>query len=339
MKFFISILMLLMLPILSGAHHSFSSTFHTDQYIEIEGVITRVLWRNPHVMFMIDVANEDGEIIEWEIEANSLSLLRRAEISRELFNIGDQVRISGWPSRYHDTEMFVINMLLPSDEEVLWWLSARPLWSNSIIGNWDAWRTDSDNASDNTNNGIFGVWTTNFAARNGGLWNDNYPLTEFATNARNEYDPGSPNNPLLNCQPKGMPFIMEQPYPSQFIDMGDTIIWHGEEYDTMRIIYMDPDSTPNKPDNPILGLSVGEWNDQMLVVKTNNINYGSFDPTGIPLTSDVSLVERFTPIENGNRIIYEVEVADPNIFTETIILDSTWTRATTETVSDYDCTT
>ena len=120
MRLFISILMLLMLPLSSGAHHSFSSTFHTDQYIEIEGVITRVLWRNPHVMFMIDVANEDGEIIEWEIEANSLSLLRRAEISRELFNIGDQVRISGWPSRYHDTEMFVINMLLPSDEEVLW---------------------------------------------------------------------------------------------------------------------------------------------------------------------------------------------------------------------------
>ena len=102
---------------------------------------------------------------------------------------------------------------------------------------------------------------------------------------------------------------------------------------------MDPDNIPNKPENPILGLSVGEWNDQMLVVKTNNINYGSFDPTGIPLTSDVSLVERFTPVENGNRIIYEVEVTDPNIFTEAIVLDSTWTRATTETVSDYDCTT
>ena len=338
MRMHLFLILLFISPTMSYSHHSFSSTFHTNLFIEIEGEITRILWRNPHVMFMVDVTDENGETSEWEVEANSLSLLRRAEISREMINIGDNVKISGWPSRYHDTEMFVQNMLLPSGQEILWWLASKPIWSNDTLGNWDEWRTDGGNTNDNRENGIFGIWTSNFLSRNGGLWNESYPLTEFASNARNQYDPGSSNNPLLNCQPKGMPFIMEQPYPSQFIDMGDIIIWHAEEYDTMRVIYMDLNNIPDEPDNPILGISTGQWDGNNLVVSTNNINYSVFDPTGIPLTKSVSLVERFIPTDNGNRIIYEVDVTDPGVFTETITLDSTWTRASDQTVGNYECT-
>jgi hypothetical protein len=35
------------------AHHSFNATFDPGKVIEIEGEVTRIIWRNPHVRFSV----------------------------------------------------------------------------------------------------------------------------------------------------------------------------------------------------------------------------------------------------------------------------------------------
>ncbi len=63
------------------------------------------------------------------------------------------------------------------------------------------------------------------------------PLTASAAAARAAFDPLA-DEPTQNCAPKGMPYIMEQPYPIEFVKDGDDILLRMEEYDTVRRITM-----------------------------------------------------------------------------------------------------
>ena len=67
-----------------------------------------------------------------------------------------------------------------------------------------------------------------------------YPLTPAARAQLAEFD-RSTDNPTANCVPKGMPTIMEAPYPIEFVrqDGGD-ILLKLEEYDLDAVhIYED----------------------------------------------------------------------------------------------------
>ena len=57
---------------------------------ELEGQITRLMWRNPHVQFTMLDANDEL----WDIETNSVSILSRMNVSSDLLAEGDRVP---WP--------------------------------------------------------------------------------------------------------------------------------------------------------------------------------------------------------------------------------------------------
>ena len=83
-----------------------------------------------------------------------------------------------------------------------------------------------------------------------------FQLTESAQAARDAYDLYS--NPILGtCTAKGMPTIMEQPYPMELVEGDGVIYLKMEEGDSVREIYMTGESPLNTP-SP-LGTSVGHW--------------------------------------------------------------------------------
>jgi len=109
----------LFFPITVFGHHSISATFDAENTIELEGEITRVLWRNPHVRFTINARDESGQETLWEVESQSVSTLRRKNVTTVLVAVGDRVRVAGNPSRRAVNEMHASNMLLPSGQEVV----------------------------------------------------------------------------------------------------------------------------------------------------------------------------------------------------------------------------
>ena len=50
------------------AHHSFSAEYDSTQKVEIQGVVTEFVWRNPHSFMKIDVADKDGTAKSWTLE-------------------------------------------------------------------------------------------------------------------------------------------------------------------------------------------------------------------------------------------------------------------------------
>ena len=79
------------------AHHAFTG-YDTDNLQSIDGVVTEVFWRNPHVELMIERILEDGRKETWEAEGGALNSLQRAGVGRKLVAVGDRIvlRLELW---------------------------------------------------------------------------------------------------------------------------------------------------------------------------------------------------------------------------------------------------
>ena len=328
----------------SGAigHHSAGVYFDVDSVIELSGEVTDVVWRNPHVYFTVQ--GEDAEI--WNVESNSVSILRRMGLTEGMVNSGDRVQIAGWPGRQRENRLFALNMLLPDGVELILWPGTAARWSDDLLGAAGAMAIDGESSPSSLGigNDIFRVWSSNMAnPASFPLFLDvagaapEYPLTEAAQALRATWNPAA-DNPYLTCAPVGMPRIMGQPYPMEFIDEGERIVLRIELYDVVRTIHMmaeasDAEASPPTPQ----GYSRGTWEDDTLVVRTSRLSWPYFDQSGIPQSPEADLLERFTPSADGMRLEYTLTVTDPATFTEPVTLEKYWTWRPEAQVRPFEC--
>ncbi len=315
------------------AHHSVSAWFDTTvEMAEVEGVVTEFRWQNPHVIFTLRVDD-----VLWSIETLSTSGISRWGITRDLIAVGDRLRVAGNPARREANSLFVRNILLPTGREIV--LGGNARWSSDTLRGSELLQAREGDAS-RPDLGLFRTWST--GGVNGVLFPEavqanfdfgRYPLTPVARAALDAFDFAA-DDPTNDCAPKGMPTIMEQPYPMEIVDRGDTIELLIEEYDTRRVVHMRPTgvSVPGP-----LGHSVGRWEGTTLVVVTTRSTWGYFDSVGIPLTVDAILVERFAPSADGARLDYTLTVTDAATFTVPVTLTKTWIWRPEVTRGAYEC--
>ena len=115
MKFF-ALVSALLLSSISTAHHSFQATYDMDSMIEIRGKLVQMNFRNPHSSVMVMAPDADGNMQRWGIEWGGASLLQRQGLTRTSFKPGDEVIITGQPSREStDYRMRMESIIRPSD--------------------------------------------------------------------------------------------------------------------------------------------------------------------------------------------------------------------------------
>jgi hypothetical protein len=329
------------LPLAGHAHHSFAATFDGATIKEIEGVVTSVKWSNPHVHFTLKSATEAGQEIIYEVEGHSLSLMRRMQIPADAIRVGETIRVAGNPALNSATQFFARTALLSDGREIVVDPWTEPRWAENL-GTKEGIQAAAADTTD-PRSVLFRVWSTAlddpgvfpFPETINPAFVSNYPLTEFAREALAAFDPDT-DTPTLNCAPKGMPAIMEQPYPMEFVDQREVIVMRIEEYDLERTIHMNRVTGNDEPS--LLGHSTGYWDGDTLVVETTNVNWGHFDTIGIPLTERAHMVERFTPGNSGLRLDYELSVTDPQIFTESVNLTKYWIALDGIEIRPYQCT-
>lgn len=114
------VLLLSMLLVSLGvaAHHSRATFYDMSRMIELEGEITRVQWRHPHVRYWIQADAAYGGAV-WELETTPPSLLERYGIDPDVLTVGMRVRVAGPPSKLDVNVMEVSHVLLPDGREVL----------------------------------------------------------------------------------------------------------------------------------------------------------------------------------------------------------------------------
>lgn len=337
-----ALLSMLALPISSGAHHSIAGNYDPGMIVEVEGEVTDVLWRNPHVQVSMRVIAETGEEQLWEMAMDSVSNMRRWKIDPSFIEVGDRIRVAGDLARRVDHSLYIRNILTSNGDEVVLGMQTKARWSVPTIGIAENRRLGIGDTS-SPELGIFRVWDTpgnslrllqrDYGQTPAGRAN----LTPQALAAVDAFV-WERDNPLKGCALKGMPLIMESPYPAEFTQAGENIIWRIEEYDTVRTIYMAPDASPEGQQPSLLGYSVGRWeDDRTLVITTTHMGWGHFDGQGIPTSAGAVAVERFSLSPQGDRLDYTMTLTDPETFIEPRMLSKHWVWFPDAEVNLYDC--
>jgi hypothetical protein len=335
------VIVLAALPGVAAAHHSFFGRFDTQTLVELEGEVTEVLWRNPHAYLGV---RADG--VDWDIETSSLTVLKRMGIDEGTILVGDRIRVAANPPVGAKKEMYARHVLLPDGRELLMNVGLTPRWTKSgnAVGD-DSLLMAREGDGSRPDLGLFRVWShTRAFARLFPEVTDAtvdvgaYPLTPAARAQLAEFDRAT-DNPTANCMPKGMPTIMEAPYPIEFVrEPNGDILLKLEEYDLERLIYMNPNATRELPAPMPLGHSTGRWEGATLVVTTTRISWPFFSQLGIRQSPAVEIVERFTPAADGARLDYEMTVTDPATFTRPVVLKQHWLWLPSVKLLPYECT-
>jgi hypothetical protein len=81
-----------------SAHHS-RAMFDVDKLISVEGVVTDVQWKYPHMWVAVDVPGANGKVESWGLEGAGASMMVAAGISPQILKVGNHVKIIAHPPR------------------------------------------------------------------------------------------------------------------------------------------------------------------------------------------------------------------------------------------------
>jgi hypothetical protein len=82
-----------------SAHHSFAAEFDINRPIQLEGVVTRMEFSNPHSWLHIEVTTESGETQQWAVEGGAPNALIRRGWNRNSIEAGTPVSVEGYQAR------------------------------------------------------------------------------------------------------------------------------------------------------------------------------------------------------------------------------------------------
>ena len=81
------------------AHHAFAAEFDAKQPLDLQGVITKAKWVNPHSWLYFDVMGADGKVTNWGVEFGAPNSLANKGLSKSDLKVGQPVRIKGFRSK------------------------------------------------------------------------------------------------------------------------------------------------------------------------------------------------------------------------------------------------
>jgi Family of unknown function (DUF6152) len=81
------------------AHHSFAAEFDINRPIELDGVVTRMEFSNPHSWLHLEVTTNTGEKQQWQVEGGAPNALIRRGWNRNSIPPGIKVHVEGFQAR------------------------------------------------------------------------------------------------------------------------------------------------------------------------------------------------------------------------------------------------
>ena len=335
-------LLLASVPI--AAHHEILAKFDAAKPVTLNGIVTLVDWRNPHVHVFMNVRNAK-ETVNWAVELESPIDLQRNGWSRESLRPGDKIRVEGMAARNGSHQAWgtsivqsatgkgVLNVSLSTPPPPL---SARPT---------PRWPDRQPRLGASSPGGTQGYWAypsvtalAESGVAGGPIAMDAYGLLRNIADAP-KVAPMQPwaqalyierqrrflrDDPMfLNCKPPGGPRQFQLPYGVQFVEDRDRkriFVLIGSGNSNYRIIQMDgrghAGQVGGDDDNPLYyGRSVGKWEGDALVADTRGFNEDFwFTNGGLPHTDQLRLIERFSRTD-FDTLKYDVTIEDAGAYT------------------------
>jgi hypothetical protein len=140
----------------------------------------------------------------------------------------------------------------------------------------------------------------------------------------------------IKCIPPGMPLIMRQPYPLEFLFTPGRVTIFTETYSQARRIYTDGRPLPEDPDFLFNGSSVGRWDGDTLLVDTIGFSPVTVIALGIPHSEKMRIHERIW-LESPTEMRIETTITDPEVLAEPLVQQATYRKEPTWEIREYVC--
>ena len=309
-----AVLSLLVMPI--HAHHS-NVIYDVERSVTITGVVARYEWRNPHVYLYVTTEDENGETAVWKIESSPPALMARRGWSRATFMAGDRVSVEVSPARIASKRMGLVRSVRKADGTILVVNSNDPTTRDQALATPPAPVPAPD---------LSGTWLTLVTPGGPGrqfvFGPTSWPLTAKGAAAVKEYDDST--NPAANCVAYTAPFTMVLPDMKR-IEIGEEVTTIRSSLESAeRIVHMRINSHDGAPFSN-QGHSIGRWEGQALVVDTTHytarLNGNAFK---LPSSCQKHLVERYELSEDRSRLVYTLELEDPEYIAEPLTGEVQW---------------
>lgn len=146
------------------------------------------------------------------------------------------------------------------------------------------------------------------------------------------------DTPAANCVPNGVPGIMTQPYPIEFLFTPGKITILIEAYSQWRQIFTDGRDHPEDPDLTFNGHSIGHWEGNTLVVDTVGFTTDTAigRSFGVRHSDKMRIVERIW-LEEQDLLVIETTIHDPQALTEPWTFNTAYARHPDWTLAEYIC--
>ena len=343
---------LVALPFAASAHHS--RAHYTGEVRELQGDVVRLRWGNPHTAVVLETVDDSGETATWRID-----FLGTQGLSREALEVGQRLTLAGLESTQGPGDLLATNILLADGTE-LQLGAVEPFWSSDLAHAPVPTRVDTLVDGLAENRGLFRVWSPpaedwerytrlqhsyyflESEEERARVWSQaifgawrSAPYTESALAARADWD--ALDNFATRCEPEGMPRLMLNPHPFEFVDEGERIRLRSELYDIDRTIHMGTSPAVEEVPPSALGHSVGRWEADTLIVETTRVDWPWLDNSGTPQSRAAEFEERFTVSADQTRLDYQLTVTDPATFTEPAVYDRHWVALVGATIQTYGC--
>jgi len=102
----------------ASGHHSFTAEFVADKTATLNGTISQVWFKNPHVRYLIEIENEEGETETWDARGSPVVWLARKGWTADTVKVGDSVEMYGYLGR-DGIKMLSIMTITLADGRVL----------------------------------------------------------------------------------------------------------------------------------------------------------------------------------------------------------------------------
>ena len=112
--------LIFLLGTLTSAHHSRAGyDSGLNKLVTQNGVVSNILWRNPHVFVIWDVKDSSGNVVHWTGEFSSPTTMISEGMSRDTFKAGDPITVSFMPAKAGTPFGLVIKMVRPDGKVVV----------------------------------------------------------------------------------------------------------------------------------------------------------------------------------------------------------------------------
>ena len=312
------------------AHHAATATFDTSQDREIEGYVTNFNFVNPHVTIMLDVEDDNGVSSEWVVTAPAVAGFRRWGWTEETLEEGQFVRFVGRPAR-HDGPMILLERgdieggrlleVSPDDGSLVRVLTgpSPDQTPNTLV------RPELELEDGRPN--LSGTWLA--IAPGGGTPQAAAQFNATGQALQDAFDP-TQDPAYTHCEPRSLVGDVTAIQSVRVTQNDDYVVLEYEGPGTERLVYLDGREA-RSGEHTRLGHSVARYEDDVLIIETNQLLGGLSNGRGNALSDEMTLVETYRRADDADDAALEMTM----VITDPGHLAAPWERSWRK-VQTYD---